>query len=220
MPLGTAGVPIATAGAAAVPAPTATTADATAAAATAAAASALLAQTSHSAQWVPPPPPPLQATTTQGMLLWLRSIHPYNRKLVGIPAERHTDCRRVQLLLSNSGACAPLAALQATRLLRLLLAALPQNFCYTTANHLYALIGDTPTCWNSCETTDWKRSTTNGLGGGGPWLHTTGACWDLELTSILQPTQERQAAAACHRCAPWSYCCRDPRDLGGWDPEG
>lgn len=29
------------------------------------------------------------------------------------------------------------------------------------------------TCWNSCEMTCWKRSTTSGLGGGGPCWQTT-----------------------------------------------
>lgn len=43
-----------------------------------------------------------------------------------------------------------------------------------------------PTCWNSCDTTDWKRSTTSGLGGGGPWLHVMTGCLLRDDTSILQ----------------------------------
>jgi hypothetical protein len=42
------------------------------------------------------------------------------------------------------------------------------------------------TCWNSCETTDWKRSTTKGLGGGGPWLHVMTGCLLRDDTSVLQ----------------------------------
>jgi hypothetical protein len=40
-------------------------------------------------------------------------------------------------------------------------------------------------CWNSCDTTDWKRSTTRGLGGGGPWLHVITGCLLREDTSVL-----------------------------------
>jgi hypothetical protein len=48
---------------------------------------------------------------------------------------------------------------------------------------------DCRTCWNSCDTTDWKRSTTRGLGGGGPWLAVITGCLLLELISILQASK-------------------------------
>ena len=40
-------------------------------------------------------------------------------------------------------------------------------------------------CWKSCDTTDWKRSMTSGLGGGGPWLQVIGGLRSREVTPIL-----------------------------------
>jgi hypothetical protein len=47
------------------------------------------------------------------------------------------------------------------------------------------------TCWNSCDTTDWKRSTTRGLGGGGPWLQVICGCLFMLIRSILQESMTR-----------------------------
>lgn len=47
------------------------------------------------------------------------------------------------------------------------------------------------TCWKSCETTDWNRSTTSGLGGGGPWLHVMAGCRLLLDTSNLHERRHK-----------------------------
>ncbi len=49
-------------------------------------------------------------------------------------------------------------------------------------------LGRACTCWNSCEMTCWKRSTTCGLGGGGPWPQITRSLTFLHARSYASNT--------------------------------
>jgi hypothetical protein len=83
-------------------------------------------------------------------------------------------------------AAAAAAAAAAADMALLVSVASPHNSICNSTFVTLLLILWLLTCWNSCDTTDWNRSTTRGLGGGGPWLAVITGCLLLELISILQ----------------------------------